>query len=161
MQPRNFLNEPLFAPEHFTEHYALVPFQEERAYLAGVGPSPLQQHREVMLRKAQKWHDAEDLISSFFAKRQGNKAKPYVLYHMSEWLQMLYWCNQELLSANSAWQQQLASFSVTVMNAEERMAVVLAQPHHYIAFVVLRELFLELEKKIALLKGKHASLRRQ
>jgi hypothetical protein len=141
------LRHPLFFSSEVISLSKRTPFYGELLFSLGHGPSPLEQ-REVYSREAfEDFYREEGTIAAYFRNRENDKAKPLMVLHLSRLLQVLFWINERLCPHLECVIEKAAGLARSPVNASERIAFIFSHPNHFQAFIQLKELFRELEKK--------------
>jgi hypothetical protein len=145
------LRHPLFFSSEVISLNKRTPFYEELLFSLGYGPSPLEQ-REIYSREAfEDFYREEGTIAAYFRNRENDKARPLMALHLSRLLQVLFWNNERLCPHLECVLEQTSGLSRAPVNASERIAFIFSHPDHFQAFIQLKGLFRELEKKCMIL----------
>ncbi|ADU30177.1 hypothetical protein Bcell_1915 [Evansella cellulosilytica DSM 2522] len=86
-------------------------------------------------------------LTQCFHERNRNKARPYMLYYLSLYIQTMIWLQERPVYTLNAIQEQLNHLPYAPMNIRERISFILNSPDHYHSFITLKQLFEESHKK--------------
>jgi hypothetical protein len=135
----------------FNEHQRSTTFQGETDEIEK-GMLSLEDRKSWMASVFQDWKEEAPSIAESFRKRQRKLAREPMIYHLNQFLQVLYLGNGETFRNDPAeWKVSAADLAVLPVNAVERLTFIFDQPDHYHSYIQLSELFSEWEKKCAFL----------
>ncbi|MFC0188577.1 YpoC family protein [Fictibacillus aquaticus] len=150
------LRHPLFFESSVILLDEKTPFFEELHFHSGYGSSPLE-HKEHFSRKVfEHFLREERNIAAYFRNKERHKARPLMIFHLSKLIQILFWNNDRLCPDVLSMIEHTSDLCDAPVNVKERLGFIFSQPDHFQAFIQMKELFREFEKKCSILyKRKH------
>lgn len=116
---------------------ALKPWEEKHKYIP------------IIL---ESWKSTEPVIASLFENRDRKKALEPMKNMVLLFLMFLFWLNDRPVPALNGMNADLKDLKIKPVNVGERLDYILSIPNHYHAFIQLQQLFIELNKKYAVVK---------
>jgi acyl-CoA-binding protein len=115
---------------------------------------PWEEKDEYIPILVQNWLETEPSINKLFEARNQKQVVIPMKKMILTFVAVLFWTNGSPVLSLKKLTNQVKELKTKPVNVEERIEFVISNPNHYHAFIQLRMLFSELQKKYAVLKLK-------
>lgn len=115
---------------------------------------PWEEKDEYIPILVQNWKETEPIINKLFQARAQKQIITPMKKMILTFIAMLFWTNDKPVPSLKKLTNSIKELKTKPVNVEERLEFIISLPNHYHAFIQLRTLFTELEKKYAVLKLK-------
>lgn len=99
-----------------------------------------------------KWNADEEQIMQLIANRNQKEALQPMKHHILSFIAALFWLNGQPVAGLNNLSECVKQLKIKPVNVEDRVAYLMSAPNHHHSFTQLKQLFIELKKKYAVMK---------
>lgn len=133
----------------FDAGIGIHPFLFDMVYSVGIeGIKPWEDPIPSIALILDRWEQSEEQIANLFSLRKRNEALEPMKQQICSFIAILFWLNKQPVRSMKNLKDEMSKLERKPVNVCERVEYILSAPNHHHSFTQLKQLFIELKKKI-------------